>query len=135
MAVSEAAKSRIHRALRPADPGRTLLLVPEGDEAAETFVFSEGDCAAIPDTVHGLRVEQVGPVGDRLRWELACDEGRFEVQGRGVEILSSRPQLFDDLLAPYALRRRDRRVVAWLLGLLRLRGGAWLLRAWHSRRR
>jgi hypothetical protein len=44
------------------------------------------------------------------------------------------PGFFDEMLAAHALRSRDKVVVRWLLWLLRLPGGAKLLRSWHARR-
>lgn|GEM_PF-1023779 len=44
------------------------------------------------------------------------------------------PGLFDGLLAPYALTRRERLVGRLLVGLLAIPGASGLLRAWHRRR-
>jgi hypothetical protein len=128
-------KGTAYRVVRPARPGRALVLAPDEGVAAETYVFADCDAGEIPDRLHGLLVEEAGAGGERTRWELACDEGRFTLAGRGLEVLVPEPLLFDELLAPFGLRERDRTVVGWLLGLLRLPGGAWLLRAWHTRRR
>ena len=59
----------------------------------------------------------------------------LSAHARGWEVLESRPGFYDESLAPFALRPRDRSVVGWLLRLLQLPGGSWLLRAWHTRRR
>jgi hypothetical protein len=45
-----------------------------------------------------------------------------------------RPDLFDELHRPFALGRGERLVARLLLALLRLPGGAGLLRRWHSGR-
>lgn len=124
-----------YRLLRPTPPGRTLVLVPDEGTAAETYVFADCDAGELPDHLHGLLVEEAGSEGEPSRWQIACVEGRFGIAARGLEVLAGKPQLFDELLAPFRLRERDRKVVRWLLGLLRLPGGAWLLRAWHTRRR
>lgn len=129
------ASGNAHRVIRPARAGRPLVLAPNAGTRIETYVFSDCEADGIPDRLHGLLVEEVGSRGNRARWELACEEGRFALEGRGLEVLAAEPHLFDELLTPFALRARDRKVVGWLLRLLRLPGGAWLLRAWHTRRR
>ena len=45
-----------------------------------------------------------------------------------------RPSLFDELHRPFALGTGERFAARCLLALLRLPGGAKLLRAWHARR-
>jgi hypothetical protein len=45
-----------------------------------------------------------------------------------------RPDLFDELHRPFALGRGERLVARLLLALLRLPGGAGLLRRWHAGR-
>ena len=45
-----------------------------------------------------------------------------------------RPDLYADLHRPFALGRGERLAVRVLLALLRLPGGAGLLRRWHARR-
>ena len=67
-------------------------------------------------------------------WRLGCREGEFTFSARSIEYHEALPQLFDPLLAGFALRSRDRAVVRVLLRLLRLPGGAWLMRAWHASR-
>lgn len=48
--------------------------------------------------------------------------------------LVERPDLYQELHRPFALRTGDRLAARVLLALLRLPGGARLLRAWHARR-
>ncbi len=45
-----------------------------------------------------------------------------------------RPELFAKLHRPFALGRGERLAARFLLALLRLPGGAGLLRRWHTRR-
>lgn len=52
----------------------------------------------------------------------------------GGELLQPLPGLFDEMLSPFAMKPRDRVLVRVLLRLLRLPGGAWLLRTWHASR-
>ena len=53
--------------------------------------------------------------------------------GPGFELVE-RPDLYAELHRPFALRRGERLAARLLLALLRLPGGARLLRAWHARR-
>lgn len=48
--------------------------------------------------------------------------------------IAERPDLFDELHRPFALGRGERLAARLLLVLLRLPGGAGLLRRWHARR-
>lgn len=52
----------------------------------------------------------------------------------GVDRIELRPSLFDELHRPFALGTGERIAARCLLALLRLPGGAKLLRAWHARR-
>lgn len=45
-----------------------------------------------------------------------------------------RPELYAGLHRPFALGRGERLAARFLLALLRLPGGAGLLRRWHARR-
>ena len=53
---------------------------------------------------------------------------------RAVDRIELRPSLFHDLHRPFALGAGERFAARCLLALLRLPGGAKLLRAWHARR-
>ena len=53
---------------------------------------------------------------------------------RGVDRISMRPSLYRELHRPFALKASERLAARCLLALLRLPGGAKLLRAWHARR-
>jgi hypothetical protein len=53
---------------------------------------------------------------------------------RAVEHVALRPSLFRELHRPFALGAGERLAARVLLALLRLPGGAKLLRAWHARR-
>lgn len=124
-----------YRVLYPAEPARTLILAPEPDGPGHRFVIAAWAGERLPEVVTGPRIESLEEGDAPGRFRLTCREGCFDFAARGIEVLEDRPALFDESLAPFALRPRDRSVVRWLLGLLRLPGGAWLLRLWHSRRR
>lgn len=53
---------------------------------------------------------------------------------RAVDHVALRPSLFRELHRPFALGAGERLAARGLLALLRLPGGARLLRAWHARR-
>jgi hypothetical protein len=78
------------------------------------------------DASAGFRVERrAGSQGD----------SEIVVHGaRGVDRISMRPSLYRDLHEPFALKAGERLAARCLLALLRLPGGAKLLRAWHARR-
>jgi hypothetical protein len=109
-----------------------LVLLPAGEtRAGPRWIVSAYAGAPLPATIHDPRLERLDTPE---RWRLACREGRFEFTARAVEVQEALPGLFDEMLAPYALRSRDKRVVRWLLRLVRLPGGARLLRTWQARR-
>jgi hypothetical protein len=74
--------------------------------------------------------------GDAPRpgWRLRSSEGQFEFRALAVDQLEERPALYEPLHLPFALRRSDRAAVRVLLWLLRMPGGARLLRIWHTQR-
>ena len=88
----------------------------------------------LPRLIHDPRLQPAGETADPGAWRLGCREGEFTFSARSIEHHEALPQLFDPLLAGFALRSRDRAVVRVLLRLLRLPGGAWLMRAWHASR-
>ena len=71
---------------------------------------------------------------DGGRWRLVQAGRASEFVAAGVTLFEPAPELLESLGAPFALRRRERGVARVLLALLRLPGGARLLRAWHARR-
>jgi hypothetical protein len=119
-----------YRSARTGAGARVLLPAAEAP-AAPCWTLSAYAGDPLPATIHDPRLERLDSPG---RWRLACREGSFEFTARAVEVQEALPGLFDEMLAPYALRSRDKRVVRWLLRLVRLPGGAKLLRTWQARR-
>lgn len=132
--MPEAAGDPAYRVIRTDEPARTIVLAPEAGGAAPQFVIADAGEVALPAVIHAPRLAPIADAGGRARVRLVCREGEFEVTARGFEVLESPPGFYDESLAPFTLRARDRTVVGWLLRLLRLPGGTWLLRAWHTRR-
>ena len=89
----------------------------------------------LPSRVTDARLEGAGAGATGHAWRLDAREGGFEFEACSVERHEARPAFFEPMLAGFALRPRDRTVVRILLRLLRLPGGAWLMRAWHASRR
>lgn len=69
-----------------------------------------------------------------LRTEANGDAELVVHGARAVDRIALRPSLFHELHRPFALGAGERLAARWLLALLRLPGGAKLLRAWHARR-
>jgi hypothetical protein len=108
-----------------------LRIVPAEGGAGPEFMLARSSGELPSGPLHDPQLEAVAGTG---RWRLACREGNFEFTSAGLEVQQPLPGLFEPMLAGFALRKRDRRVVRWLLRLLRLPGGARLLSAWHARR-
>jgi hypothetical protein len=88
--------------------------------------------AALTDPV----VETLGDPDRAPRsWCIRCAEGRFEFRALAVEQIEECQALYEPLHRPFRLSRSDRLAVRILLWLLRLPGGAALLRRWHAHRR
>jgi hypothetical protein len=82
-------------------------------------------------------VERAGGAGRVVLHEDECGDCEALVQdaeGRTIERIEMRPSLFAELHRPFALRAGEKLAARCLLALLRLPGGAKLLRAWHARR-
>ncbi len=75
----------------------------------------------------------VGPDGATGGWRLLCAEGSFTFQARSIDRIAEHPEFYDPLHRPFALSAIDRVALHALLWLLRLPGGARLMRAWHDR--
>lgn len=122
--------ARPHRlAERSAPAGRVVLRQDRGD-GAHFVVMSGYQGPELPATVTGPQFTG----GSGGRWELRCREGSFEFQARSLQQVEERPSLYEPLHRRFALSGTDRLAVRVLLALLRMPGGARLLRLWHSRR-
>lgn len=67
-------------------------------------------------------------------WRIDCAEGRFEFSALAVEVIEEQPSLYEPLHRRFSLSRTDRVAIRVLLWILRLPGGAGLLRRWHAHR-
>lgn len=75
-----------------------------------------------------------GPSQAPRSWRIDCAEGRFEFRAFVVDQLEECPALYAPLHKPFSLNAADRLAVRVLLWLLRMPGGAALLRLWHANR-
>lgn len=113
--------------------GSNWILEPTGG-GQPRLVIAGYSGEPLPPRLTDPRLHPAGPREGNSHWRLTCAGGQHAFEARGIEMLEPRPRLFDASLAPHALRTRDRAIVSLLLKLLRLPGGAWLLRAWHVSR-
>jgi len=67
-------------------------------------------------------------------WRINARDHSFEFEARAVDAVEMRPSLLSGLHQPFALTARERFAARCLLALLRLPGGARLLRNWHAKR-
>ena len=88
----------------------------------------------LPDVVTDPGMTHSAAAQEASSWVLQCNEGSFAFDARAVELQEPRVGLFDELVAPHALKRRERLAARALLWFMRWPGGARLLRAWHARR-
>jgi hypothetical protein len=90
----------------------------------------------LPAVLTDPLVEVLSDSGPALRgWRISSAEGRFEFRALAVEQIEEWPGLYEPLHRAFRLSTADRLAVRTLLWLLRLPGGAALLRRWHARRR
>jgi len=118
-----------------ADFAGRVVLRAEDRDATSLFVVSRYEGPTLPGTLTDPVIEPLA-TGDALRpgWRLRSGEGQFEFRALAVDRLEERPALYGPLHLPFALRRSDRAAVRVLLWLLRIPGGARLLRIWHTQR-
>jgi hypothetical protein len=125
--------SEVFRIVERAGTGNRLWLRGEGVDRIAHIAASVYEGPTLPDSVtHPIlqRREGAGPHS----WQLGCDQGRFDFESAVVERIETQPALYVPLHRPFALSAADRMAVRILLAVLRLPGGARLLRRWHAGR-
>ncbi len=70
----------------------------------------------------------------RQAWRIVSAEGSFEFTARAVEMIEERAALYEPLHRAFKLSWTDRLAIRMLLWILRLPGGAGLLRRWQAHR-
>ena len=114
-----------------AGPGQRVVLRQDAGDRTNLLAVSGYRGPALPAAITNARIESRG---GRDAWRLAGDQGSYDFEARAVDEVETRPSLYEGLHRPFALTVGDRLAVRLLLALLRLPGGARLLRLWHARR-
>ena len=133
-AMPESRKSLVYRVEpgRPADP---LRYRNDVGNRRRSLVIARYQGPELPGTLTEPVVDTIGDPGQAPQsWRISCMEGRFEFRAFAVEQLEEFPALFEPLPRSFRLSAWDRLAVHVLLWLLRLPGGAALLRRWHAQR-
>jgi hypothetical protein len=123
-----------HRVVERDGPAGRRILERRTTVGRERIVVANARGVAWPDTLSNAAVEPLERPADGRHWRLSSDEGMFEFEARAVDRVEERPGLYAPLHRRFALSTMDRLGVRALLWLLRLPGGARLLRRWHARR-
>lgn len=116
-------------------PGGRLVLASVADGDRRRIAIAGYDGPELPAALTIATIDSPAP-GDRAagRWCLRSIEGDFSFRARAVEVIDERPGLYEPLHRPFLLSGADRFAVRVLLWMLRLPGGARLLRRWHAGR-
>jgi hypothetical protein len=125
--------TEVFRVVERAGAGDRLWLRGEGDDRITHIAASGYQGPPLPESLTHPVLQKKEGAGPRS-WEMNSDQGRFEFESAAVERIEARPALYAGLHRPFALSTTDRVAVRLLLALLRLPGGAGLLRRWHARR-
>lgn len=125
--------SEVFHAVERTSAANRLWLRSEGGDRIAHIVASAFQGPSLPDIVTHPVLQRREGAGPRS-WQLGCDQGRFDFEASVVERIETRPSLYASLHSPFALSTVDRLAVRLLLALLRLPGGARLLRRWHAGR-
>jgi hypothetical protein len=127
--------SAIFEAVERNGPGGRLVLRSFSAGDLRRFVISGYDGPELPAALTDAVIEpQSSGEGAHDRWCLRSREGAFAFRARAVDLVEERPALYQPLHRPFAPSGSDRFAVRILLWLLRLPGGARLLRRWHAGR-
>jgi hypothetical protein len=118
------------RVIERAGPARRVVLRADAAGGADLWVLGGFEGRDLPAALGRARLGPLG--GDRYR--IASGQGNFDFSARAVDRIEMRPILFEALHRPFALGVGDRLAARALLALLRMPGGAKLLRLWHARR-
>jgi len=130
--MNEQAEARTFRVVERGGPAGRLVLRGQARDAVHWLVISEFRGPELPAQLTDPAIESAPDAAGV--WHLRCAEGEFQFRARAVDRLATQPALFTPLHRPFALSGTDRLAVRVLLWLLRLPGGARVLRHWHARR-
>ena len=130
--MPETSKPPVYRMQSGGSTGLLRFRSEAGDHR-RTLVIARYRGPQLPATLSGPVVERVGEATPQ-NWRLTCVEGRYEFRAQAVEQLDEWPSLYEPLHRSFRLSGSDRLAIRVLLWLLRLPGGAALLRRWHAHR-
>ena len=132
--MSGSSESRVYRFVSNGGSGPTRYRSDAGDRR-RLLDIARYQGPGLPEALTDPIVEVVGEPGQVPRsWRISCAEGRFEFGALAVEMIEECPALYESLHRPFRLSTADRLAMRVLLWLLRVPGGAWLLRRWHVHR-
>jgi hypothetical protein len=107
----------------------------DAGERRRTLLIARFQGPQLPATLTDPVIEWIGDASRMPQgWRLTSAEGRFEFRAHAVEQMDEWPSLYEPLHRSFRLSASDRLAVRVLLWLLRLPGGAALLRRWHAHR-
>ena len=131
-AMNEPAEAQAFRVVERGGPAGRLILRGQARDAIHWLVISGFQGPELPAQLTDPAIDHAPDAAGV--WHLHCAEGEFQFHARVVERLMTQPALFTPLHRPFTLSGADRLAVRVLLWLLRLPGGARLLRHWHAHR-
>jgi len=124
---------QVSRFFQRAGPENRIWLRSNGGGRIQHLAVAGFSGPAMPDEITHPALERREEAGSDS-WQLTSDQGVFDFEAQAVERIETRPELYASLHRPFSLSTTDRMAVRCLLALLRLPGGAKLLRLWHARR-
>lgn len=126
-----ASASRDFRLIDRTGPGQRAVMRNAAEGRSDFLVISGFRGSPLPDTITNPRMETRGGPES---WRMVGSQGTFDFEARAVDEIEIQPALYQELHRPFVLTTGDRFAVRCLLALLRLPGGARLLRLWHASR-
>jgi hypothetical protein len=133
--MPESRKSHLYR-IEPGRPAEPLRYRSDAGNRRRLLVIARYQGPELPGTLTEPVVDTIGNPGQTPQsWRISCVEGRFEFRAFAVEQLEEFPALYEPVHRSFRLSAWDHLAVRVLLWLLRLPGGAALLRRWHVHRR
>jgi hypothetical protein len=121
------------RVVDRAGGGNRLWLRSDGGDRITHIAASGYQGPSLPEAMTNPVLRRLEGAGQRS-CRLETDQGHFEFESAAIERIEARPALYVGLHRPFALSTTDRVAVRLLFALLRLPGGAGLLRRWHASR-
>ena len=132
--MPKAGKPALYRMQSGSSRGPLRFCNDAGDRR-RTLIIVHYQGPQLPATLTGPAIERLGAAGRLPQgWRMNCAEGQFEFRALAFEQLDECPSLYEPLHRAFRLSGSDRLAVRVLLWLLRLPGGAALLRRWHAHR-